>query len=394
MNINSLLKYMYALERFGIKPGLEVIKKLLEALGNPEKGVKYIHIAGTNGKGSTAAMIESILRNAGCSTGLYTSPHLVRFNERIKVNNEDIEDEDIARLVDIIKEATEKNNLQPTFFEFTTALAFLYFKEKKPDYVILETGFGGRLDATNVIIPEVSIITNISFDHQEYLGNTIKKIAFEKAGIIKPGVKLVTAETKKEALEIFEKHAENIVRVMDYELIESNMEHQVFMYDEEYEIKMLGEFQIINACTAIEAMKVLRIKNIKEGIKKANWPGRLEIIKKDPLIIMDCAHNEEGIIALKEFLKKKFTSFELLIGISNDKDISMFTEIVKLADNIIITKAEYKGEDPKKIMKELGIEADIISTEEATHLIKRTNKPMLITGSIYMIGDIKSYQKQ
>src|SRR3989344_2116826 len=181
----STLDYLYNLERFGIKLGLEAINDLLQLLDNPQNKFRSIHIAGTNGKGSVSAYLAAILSQAGYKVGWYTSPHLIRFNERIRVDGKEIEDEELARLTKSIKDKAGKNNLSPTFFEFTTALAFLYFAEQKVDWAVIEAGMGGRLDATNVLKPEVSVITGISFDNQKYLGDTLEKIAGEKAGIIK-----------------------------------------------------------------------------------------------------------------------------------------------------------------------------------------------------------------
>ena len=320
-----MLKYVYSLERKGIKLGLNVTKALLKALGNPQKSMKIIHLAGTNGKGSTAAMIESILRIEGYSTGLYTSPHLVIFNERIKHNNKDITNEELAILVEKIKSVCDKENIDATFFEFTTALALMYFAEKRPDYVILETGLGGRLDATNVVKPVISIITNISIDHQDYLGKTIEDIAMEKAKIIKEGVPLITGEKDRKIIKLFkqeckEKNSEyhNINDEMKVNVLESGKENQYFRVDKEiYELEMLGEHQIQNALLAIRCTAMLKVSKeaMVEGLKKAYWPGRLEIISASPLVIIDGAHNVAGIKTLRRFLHKNHPKCIVVFGV-------------------------------------------------------------------------------
>ncbi|MBU0472208.1 MAG: bifunctional folylpolyglutamate synthase/dihydrofolate synthase [Nanoarchaeota archaeon] len=391
-NIKDLLKYMYSLERFGIKPGLEVISKLLKALDNPHKNLKYIHIAGTNGKGSTAAMIESVIRKNGFSTGLYTSPHLVRFNERIKINNKDITDEDIATLVEKIKKCSEENNLQPTFFEFTTALAFLYFYEKKPDYIVLETGMGGRLDATNVVTPKISVITNIAIDHVKHLGKTEKEIAVEKAGIIKKDIPLVTAEENEEVLNIFRNKCKEtnskLYKIDDYEIIQSNKEHQVFkVRNKTYEIKLVGEHQIKNACLAIKALELLGIKSI--DLKDAFWPGRIEIVRKNPLVIIDSAHNTAGMKALINFLGKNYGEFLVVFGmIDGDYKKDMIKEVSKVAKRFILTQGKYRGENPDNYSDIIKKDFEIIrDVKEAVKKAIKSKEDVLITGSIYMIGE-------
>jgi len=389
------------LERFGIKPGLEVIKSLLKHLDNPEKELKVIHIAGTNGKGSTAAMLESILRTAGYSTGLYTSPHLVRFNERIKVNGEEISDEEIAELVKRIKETCESNNIQSTFFEFTTALAFLYFAKKKPDYVILETGMGGRLDATNVVMPIISVITNIAIDHVDHLGKTEKEIAMEKAKIIKQNIPLVTAETNEEIINLFKEECKknnsdyyNINNDFNIKISESDTKHQLFSTNgENYEIKLVGEHQVMNACLAVRVAEMLKVEkqDIKEGLKNTEWSGRLETVSKNPLVIIDGAHNVAGMKALRKFIDKYYPKVFLVFGIiDGDHKKEMLKEIIPIADKIILTKGKYRGEDPEDY-KDL-IDKEVIIIKDVKEAVKKAmgmngSLPILITGSIYMIGE-------
>jgi len=401
MDITNLLEYMYALERFGIKPGLEVMQRLLKALDNPEKKLNVIHIAGTNGKGSTAAMLESILRTAGYSTGLYTSPHLVRFSERIRLNGKEITNKEIAELVQKIKSVCEKNNIQATFFEFTTTLAFLYFSNKKPDYIITETGMGGRLDATNVVTPIITAITNIAIDHVDHLGNTEKEIAVEKAKIIKKNIPMITAETNEEIIKLFKEECKknnspyyNINDEFNIKISESDTKHQLFSTNgEAYEIKLVGEHQVMNACLAIRIAEMLEVKkeHIINGLKKAEWPGRLETVSKKPLVIIDGAHNTAGMKALRKFLDKYYPKVFLVLGISEGRHKrEMLKEIVPIAEKIILTSGKYRGENPKKLRELIGKETIIISdVKEAVKKAMKMNRdlPILITGSIYMIGE-------
>ncbi|MFH1770160.1 MAG: folylpolyglutamate synthase/dihydrofolate synthase family protein [archaeon] len=402
MEIDELLEYVYSLERKGIKLGLDVMKSLLKALGNPEKDLKIIHIAGTNGKGSTAAMIESILRVEGYSTGLYTSPHLVMFNERIKHNNKDITTEELAFLVEKIKKVCEKKNIDATFFEFTTALALLHFAEKRPDYVILETGLGGRLDATNTTKPIVSIITNISIDHQDYLGRTLEEIAMEKAKIIKQGVPLITGEKDKKIIRLFKQECENnnseyhnVNEEFKVKILESGKENQYFKANGEFfELEMLGEHQIENALVAIRCAAMLDVSKeaMVEGLKKASWPGRLEIISAAPLVIIDGAHNVEGVKTLRRFLHKNHPKCVIVFGVSIGKDyVGMLKELKHVAKKIIFTKGKYNGEDPKKLQNVYKKESVVIpnvkdALEEA---MKNEKETIIVTGSIYMIGEAK-----
>ncbi|MFC2134543.1 bifunctional folylpolyglutamate synthase/dihydrofolate synthase [Bacteroidota bacterium] len=401
MDISELLDYMYSLERFGTKLGLEVITKLLKLLGNPEKDLKIIHIAGTNGKGSTAAMIDSILRTSEKTVGLYTSPHLVKFNERIKVNGEKITDEEIAGIVLKIKKVCEEENIQTTFFEFTTAVALVYFAEKKPEYVILETGMGGRLDATNVGKPILSLITNISIDHVEHLGETYEEIAYEKAKIIRENTPLITAETKEPIVNVFKKECEeknseyhNINDEFSINISESDTQHQIFSTNGNfYELNLIGEHQVMNAAVAVKACELLEIdkENIVEGLKTVEWHGRLEKVSDNPLIIVDAAHNYAGMIALRKFLEKNYPKVFLVLGVSTGKyKKEMIKEILPFAEKIILTKAKYHGEEPEELKK--VIDREVLIVHDAKQAVKKAIEmneglPILITGSIYMIGE-------
>ncbi len=399
----STLNYLYNLERFGIKLGLDVIKELLKRLGNPEKQLKTVHITGTNGKGSTACYIATILEKAGYKTGLYTSPHLVNFTERIKINGLEISEKELCALVEEIREKSKE--IQPTFFEFTTALAFLYFARKKVDIAVIEVGMGGRLDATNVLIPEVSVITHIDLDHMKYLGNTKLKIAKEKAAIIKMGVGLVTAEQDPNILKLFQKVCDQqkskLVHVKNWKFISGDLKGQEFEFEgKKYFTKMLGLHQLQNAATAINVAHQLQQKwkisekAISEGIATAHWAGRIDCISNNPLIMVDGAHNLDGITKLSEFLKTVPDREVLVLGIAEDKKISKMVQLIApLFKKAIITQGNYKPAPTAiiaaEVRKYIPCE-EIPSVKEALTRAKELAKGKLIfcTGSLYMVGDV------
>ncbi|HLC52455.1 MAG TPA: folylpolyglutamate synthase/dihydrofolate synthase family protein [Candidatus Nanoarchaeia archaeon] len=381
--MQEILDYMYNLERFGMKLGLEVMQEIDTLSGKPHLKYKIIHIAGTNGKGSTAAFIAKILQEAGFKVGLYTSPHLVRFNERIKINDIDISDEELSFLASSLKNLLEENNIQATFFEFTTALAFQYFTDKKVDFAVIETGLGGRLDATNIVKPKISVITNISFDHMHILGETIPEIALEKAGIIKPGVPLLTTEKSYEALSVFRKVCS-----------EKNSELKVVGINNNFELSLLGEHQFQNASLASEVCDVLGISknHIRAGLKNAHWPGRLEMIRKN--ILIDCAHNYAGMDSLVNYLKNVENKNILIFGLSEHRNAAELTAMIApLFKKVIVTKGNHHPQETSVIAGEtrkyvpwVVEEADIA---KALDLAKKEvgDGLIVITGSIYMVGD-------
>lgn len=385
------LKWLYGLEFFGIKLGLDNITELLRRLGNPHKGMKFIHIAGTNGKGSVTAMIYSILKEAGYNVGMYTSPHLVKFNERIKADKKCITDEEMeAYAKRIYKDA---NELRCTFFEATTAIAFLYFAEKNVDFVSLEVGMGGRLDATNVVTPLASIITNIGLEHTEYLGRTIKAIAAEKAGIIKEGVPVVTAATG-EALRVIREAAKR-----------KNCRLYTVNDPCRYETSMIGDFQKINSAVAVKSIEVLnefyrmRItgEQIRKGLMKVYWPGRMDFRGN---VLFDCAHNLYGMRALKNEVKKlKYRKLILLTGMLKDKKYpEMLGEIVPLADKVIITRPGTKrAAEPEELAKYAAGKVETIEDvgkafERAKSLAGKEDL-LVVTGSIYLVGNVMEYEQ-
>ncbi len=357
---DNILKYLFSLHRHGIRPGLGPISALLSILGDPQNAYPSVHIGGTNGKGSTSAMFESAVREAGVTVGLYTSPHLVRFNERIRVNGALISDSDVIKAASIVKRACQGLGEDPTFFEFTTAMAFVYFREKRIDFAVLETGMGGRLDATNVVTPLVSVITNVGLDHMEYLGDSIRDIAREKAGIIKKNVPVVTAcedvvalrEIKRESqkkgspLYVLDKDfrtRDSSARpgrkdAFDYIGIKKNITG--------LELNLKGMHQRKNAACALAALEIVSSAGIavpeiavRKGLKKTLWPARVEVLGKRPLLIIDAAHNPSGARTLKEALEGfKYRRLILVLGIMADKDIDgILKELAPSADSVILT---------------------------------------------------------
>jgi dihydrofolate synthase/folylpolyglutamate synthase len=432
LSYKEALEYIHGLTKFGIRLGLDRIKKLLEILGNPQEGIKILHVAGTNGKGSTCAMIDSILRAAGYRVGLYISPYLEVFNERIKVDGRNIPDDDIARLTEKVKNAVEEMEKKgwsvPTEFEVVTALGFLYFKEQKVDFLVLEVGMGGRFDATNVITPLVSVITPISYDHQQYLGSTLTEIAREKCGIIKPGRATVTAPQDEEAMKVIEetcsKLNSSLVKVekeASYRLINWGVEGQTFDLKtskhnyQQLKIRLLGDHQLDNAATAVVAVEALQrygidipSEAVRKGLEKARWPGRLEILKENPYVLIDGAHNIAGIRVLKEALLKYFPEKRiiLVIGILSDKDyVDMLSEITPIADSIITTRpdspralsAAELAESIRKLT--FGKTPEVYESDDIEKAVKAaldmasSEDLVVFAGSLYLIGKVRSILK-
>lgn len=413
------LTYMYSLERFGIKPGLAVMEQMMEALGHPERKFKSIHVTGTNGKGSTCAMMESILRTAGYTTALYTSPHLYVFNERIRVGGVSISDEALRPLISELRSCIEEKNIQPTFFEFTTALAYLYFARCEVDIAVIEVGMGGLYDATNVITPLLSVITNVGLDHTEYLGPTTAHIAREKAGIIKEGVPVITAEKDTAILAIFdgvadEKHTEvlRVREVVRTRVLSSTLQGQEIQIEGEtpytVHLPLLGVHQVTNMATAMLAMKELSLQgfslseeSIISGIGNTVWEGRLQIISQDPLIIVDGAHNQDGARALASFLSTVSRHDILIFAAKKGKDISDMEELViPLFTEVIVTEGSFMPEDAEVLAEKIRSIHSAVYVEKNTAAAignAQTRVPkggtIVITGSLYMIADALTYFK-
>ncbi len=416
LNYNEAISYLYNLEKFGISLGLHKIEQILAHFNNPHDKLAIIHIAGTNGKGSTASIIESILIEHGFNVGLYTSPHLIKFNERIRINKEEISDEDIVKYVFKLKPITDKINQKDsvTFFDFTTALAYMYFYDKNVDYAVMEVGLGGALDSTNIVKkPIVSIITNISKEHEEFLGDSLEDIAKEKGGIIKENGILVTGETKKVPLKVFE----NITKEKNsqFYIVNNNVKITIMKNSFDYisgkydfndlHCNLLGKHQVRNAALAIYALEKagfnLDYENVKKGLSKVKWEGRLEIAQKNPLFLIDGAHNPAGAEVLKENLKLfKYNKLFFIISVMADKDIdSIFSKLLPYADNIIFTKAAIERAADKNLLKEKAVKycKNIIFIENIKKAIEKAftiadkNDMIIFTGSLYAVGEAKEF---
>lgn len=413
MNVESSLKKLFSLHTFGIKLGLENTIKFLEHLGNPQRFLKTIHVAGSNGKGSTSSFIASILQESGYKTGLYTSPHFIKFNERIVINGKQIDDEYIAGFV----AENEKyiDGYQLTFFEVTTAMAFKYFLEIKTDYCIIETGLGGRLDATNVLNPLSVVITTISLEHTNVLGTTIAQIAFEKAAIIKNGTNVFTGILEKEASEIVERRCkETSSQLYPVKDFISNEESSTKVYiNDEIQLEMnpplRGKYQKYNA-----ALAVLTVSKTFPSITKENYllgilnvarntglQGRYEFFHRKPDIIFDSAHNPEGIENfLTEFSKdmELYSKRFLLFGVMRDKAIGeMLKMLTKSFDQIFITGIKYERaatiEEISEECESLNIDySQVKKSEEFVLEFKNHNKDecLVVLGSMYLLGEIKA----
>lgn len=423
------LDYIYSFLDFEKKPAVQQsvhwdlrrVSALLERLGDPHLAAKTVHIAGTKGKGSVAAMMASALTAAGYVTGLYTSPHLHSYNERIRIGSTLISDEEIVALVARLKPEIAAVNREAkygllTAFEVTTVLAFIYFQSKKVDFQVIETGLGGRLDATNVVSPEVSVITSISLDHTKVLGDTLTLIATEKAGIIKPGKPVVVSPQSGEVDEVIEqacrKSDSKLIKVgrdVTWEFLESWDERQSLRvsgrlgsYD--LTITLLGRHQLENAAAAAAALEILREKgfnitpqNMRTGFARVDWPGRMQVLCRQPLIVVDGAHNRESAARLKQALKEyfKFEKAILLIGVSVDKDFQgIASELAPMFNKVISTNSFHPRAMAAAALaaefQKMGITADVTKDiSEALPLAKRLAGPndlICVTGSLFVVA--------
>ena len=418
------ITWLYSFNQNRWKFGLERIITLMNRLENPHTQLKIIHVAGTNGKGSVCRFLGSILQQAGYSVGVYLSPHLERFSERIVVNNQEISDEDLAALVQKIKpmvEDMEKNDITPTFFELVTAIAFQYFHDKHVDYAVVEVGLGGRFDATNVLTPLVSMITNISLEHTEILGKDVASIAFEKAGIIKAHIPVITAATK-EARTVIETVAKknhaplNIVEKNSWERTSHTTGFQEFFIQgslKEYAVKtsLLGKHQGENIALALAAVEQLQMNgvyisdhDIVEGIASASNPGRMEVVAEQPLIVLDGAHNPDGMRMLAKTLKEDFTydNLILVLGILKDKDCeTMLSTIIPLASQVIVTKSSSSRACDPVVLKEMIEKRDARKTVKIEESLPKAinhaktlatkNDLICISGSLFTVGEARKY---
>jgi dihydrofolate synthase/folylpolyglutamate synthase len=419
MNFNESVEYIESLTKFGIKLGLKNIENLLNLMDNPQNNFKIIHVAGTNGKGSTSNFIYETLVNSNIKVGLFTTPHLSYYNEKIRYNGKFISDEDLAEITNYIKSKIDimisKEMNHPTRFEVLTAVVLEFFKRKKLEFVILEVGMGGRLDSTNVVNnPLISVITPIAMDHMQYLGNTIKKIAFEKAGIIKNNKPVITINKNSEVLDVIKNKAKStksdliIVDSQDYEILNMNIDGIKFRYKNEiFDIAMIAEYQIENAILAIETIRKLHRdgeitiseNQIKDGIKKSEWAGRFEIVKKNPLIIIDGAHNLDGIKALKKSINNLFADKKILgvFSMLGDKNVNeSIEEIVNCFDKVIVTDINnirvMNKDELFNLVKSNNENVEYIELNEIIKNVELYAKDFDVTivfGSLYMIGDFR-----
>ena len=417
MNYTEALEYIHSISWTFCKPGLERIGKLCEALGNPQKKIKFVHVAGTNGKGSFCSMLSSILVAEGYKVGLYTSPYIKVFNERMRINGENIPNEKLADLTERVKPIADAMTDRPTEFELITAIAFLYFAEEKCDMVVLEAGMGGRLDSTNIIdTPILSVITGISLDHTAFLGDTVEKIAAEKAGIIKKKIPVLFGGEHEGAAEIISSRAAEMgceFSRPDYTKIEnlsSTLRGTRFEYKgKSVKLNLLGLYQPRNASLVLEAVDILRNKGIKIsenavdlGLETARWPARFEIINHLPLIIFDGAHNPEGIASAVESIKYYFGKEKVIVvsGVLKDKDYNYIagrlSEIAIAAYTITPDNPRaLLGEDYAELLSSLSVEAKANATigDALTCAIERserTGEAIICLGSLYTYVDVSA----
>lgn len=412
---NSCLKSLYSLRRYGIILGLDIIGNILKGVGNPQNNFNTIHVAGTNGKGSIASALSTILHKAGYKVGLYTSPHLVRFNERICINNHPVSDENIVAAYKAVKSA-HHGSREPTFFEFTTAMAFYEFGRHNVEWAVVETGMGGRLDATNIITPALTIITNISLEHKLYLGNTISEITREKGGIIKKGTPVVTGVTQKNAISALTSIAKSesapFYRFRDAFRIRRNRNTTFNYFGMDHvwrhiQTGLIGKHQTNNAALVLAACELLiknnlnlTLKNIKDGLEQNRWPGRLEIVSSSPLILLDGAHNFIAARHLARYLSENLSdrNITLLIGILDDKPYkAILKDLLPLCRKVILTRPKIdRALAPEKlyaIAKEMISDIHIIPDVDKAiiHAIENASPDdaICIAGSLYVVGEAK-----
>lgn len=400
MKINELLDELYSYSLFGIKLGLDNIQKICDELGNPEKKYKIIHITGTNGKGSTSTIIETVLLEAGYSVGKYTSPHILKFNERIRANGKDISDEDIALTYEKVKNAVKNIGITPTFFEVTTAMMFLYFAEKKVEYAVLEVGMGGRFDATNVADGDIAVITNVSLDHTEYLGKTIYDIALEKAGIIKEKSFVIVGDSDKEFLKAVSEKKKTFINTEEkykdvrYNLNFKNFMTEIYINEKKFNLSLFGDYQVKNFLCAYEALKHLGISDeiIEKAVSKVVWQCRFERFSQNPLTILEGAHNIDGILNLKKILTHEYKPDEIvmIVSILKDKKVKEMLEVCEsFSDKIILTSL---SDNPRGLSGEKLLEytdkSSIFSVEDnikkAYETTEKSNRRIIaVCGSFY-----------
>lgn len=428
MNYSESMKYIEETARFSIKLGLSRTEKILELLGNPHKKLKCVHIAGTNGKGSTTSMIASILKESGYKVGMYTSPFIEEFEERIQINGVNIDKEELAEVITkvsrVIDKVIELGYDNPTQFEIITCAGLLYFYEKKVDFAVIEVGLGGRLDSTNVITPILSVITSISYDHIDILGDTLSKIALEKAGIIKENVPVVLYPQEREAEAIIQKVCTDkncklinvkkdcveflgcIEKDSEYRILQNvTVQGQCDVYD--ISLSLLGKHQLLNCAVAIYAIEALKKQGITidkmhiiKALSKVKWMGRFEIMKTNPTVVIDGAHNIDGILKLKESVEAyiKYDDLILILGILADKQVKDIVKTLSpMAKKVIcVTPHSHRAELADKLKLEVekyNIQCEAVEDYSEAYKLGlkycSKNDLLLISGSLYMIGDMR-----
>ncbi len=421
---------------FGIKPGLKRMDKLMEMLDHPYRRLKFIHVAGTNGKGSTCAFLSQVLFQCGYTVGTFTSPYIEKFTNRIQCNGKDIEDDDLLSLVNLIKplvdEIAASELGSPTMFEVTTALTIYYFARMAcPDFVVWETGLGGRLDCTNIVHPIVSVLTNVGHDHMEILGDTLEKVAWEKAGIIKSGVPVISAFEQPETIDVVKqmaKEKQSTLYLMDeqfgFELISAQEDEQVFQFWSPFgrtgllTISLNGRHQLKNAAVALMTLEVLRqyyaaiieVEDLKQAMKLTKWPGRLEMVSRNPRILLDGAHNPEGAQTLASALDGTYTYHHLhfMMGMLAAKNHPGYLRhILPIVDTLILTEPDFRkkmnaadlleivkeilSQQPNPKLVEIIIEPDWKTALARLTQITGPEDLAVVSGTLYLISDVRSW---
>ena len=419
MNITEALEFVQSASWVGTQPCLERIRELMHLLGDPQEQLKFVHITGTNGKGSTAAMLSSILTAAGYNTGLFTSPHLQRYNERIRVNGRDISDDDLCVVAEQTKAAVDRMTVVPTEFDRFTAMAFLHFARCGCDIVVLEVGLGGLLDATNVIpAPEAAIITNIGLEHTEYLGNTLAEIAATKSGIIKPGCDVVLYGQSSEVEDVVRARCAEcgcgltVTDKTQQELLRSDLTCQVLRYRQRQAVKLrlLGTYQYCNAAVALDTVDVLIRRGfhisedaVARGMATVQWPGRFEVLRQAPLVVVDGAHNPNGVAELAKCLGQYLPGRKItfVMGVLADKDYDdMLNSVAPYAKKFVtVTPESHRALDADDlradIERRLGLPARSAgSVREGMALALKEAAPedvICIFGSLYQVGEVREF---
>ncbi|MBU7008826.1 bifunctional folylpolyglutamate synthase/dihydrofolate synthase [Phosphitispora fastidiosa] len=424
MNFDESIEFLRNLTKFGFNFGLNRIEELLRRLGNPQRELRVIHVGGTNGKGSTAAMIAGILQAAGHKTGMFTSPHIHSYCERYKIDAIDISRDRIAEMMTVLRPHLEEMVAEgfehPTEFEVSTALGFLYFYREKVDFLVLEVGLGGAIDSTNVVIPLVSVITNVAMDHMDYLGNSVREIAGVKSGIIKRGVPVATAADDPDALEVIREAARErgcrlleVGREVTWQSKTSTPEGQEFdiftpqrVYKNMF-LKLAGHHQVVNAATAVAAIELLAghvylidEKAVARGLAAAKWPARLEIVREDPRVVLDGAHNLHGSATLKKALTEVFSyrSLILVFGMLGDKEREkVVAMLAPLARAVVVTKPnspragdwEKIADEVRKYVNEVYLIENIHQAVQKGIEMAGSEDLVCITGSLYMVSEAR-----